>query len=323
MKVWVRCDKCGRSFETEECVRTDICPHCMSFVDIAKLRHPCGDKNAGPAKKDETGGKDAFAERAFPSEKRAAAGETKKNGESELYEALLLCAQTHCERKDWSKAAECYEKCLRERKDWRADFGIVLAQTCGFTDFSRFTFAGYDSAKSLAAHVRAAFSGMNEETRKQCAAKYLPLLDKRRAELCGERAALDRAVPLARENLRRSVGGDGEEKRKIRRSGQKTVVAIWAFSGLFLLSAAGIVAGFFAAAYVLAALAVFFAALFAAGLSVAAVSFHKFRQWEKIDETLRFSYESTIRDEEMLGEVSERTSEQIAAIDLISGYLKF
>ena len=74
---------------------------------------------------------------------------------------------------------------------------------------------------------------------------------------------------------------------------------------------------------VLAGLAVFFAVLFAAGLSVAAVSFQKFRQWEKIDETLRSSYESTIRDKEMLGEVSERASEQIAAIDLISGYLKF
>ena len=322
MKIRVECDRCGRAFEAEERALTDVCPHCMSFVDVSKLRDSCAGKDLVPAEKEEDKNSGGPAGRVCPTEKPAAADGTGKDGPG-AYEAFLSRAQTHCDRKEWRKAAECYEKCLRERKDWRADFGIVFARTCGFTDFAQFTFAGYDSAKSLAAHVRAAFSGMNEETRKQCAAKYLPLLDQRRAELCGERAALDRAVPLARENLRRSVGGDGEEKRKIRRSRQKTVVAIWAFSGLFLLSAAGIVAGFFAAAYVLAALAVFFAALFAAGLSVAAVSFHKFRQWEKIDETLRFSYESTIRDEEMLGEVSERTSEQIAAIDLISGYLKF
>lgn len=325
MKIRVECDKCGKAFEAEERALTDICPHCMSFVDISKLRNACGRGNPAPAEKKEDKNSDGsgFAGHVCPKENPAPAGRTGKDGDAEIYEALLSRAQTHCERKEWSKAADCYEKCLREGKDWRADFGIVFARTCGFTDFSQFTFAGYDSAKNLTAHVRAAFSGMDEENRKQYAARYLPLLDKRRAELCGERAALDGAVPRACENLRRLGGEDGEEKRETRRSKRKAVVSIWIFSGLLLLSVVGGVIGFFASSYVFAALAVFFAVLFAAGLSVAAVSFQKFRQWEKIDETLRSSYESTIRDKEMLGEVSERASEQIAAIDLISGYLKF
>ena len=90
-----------------------------------------------------------------------------------------------------------------------------------------------------------------------------------------------------------------------------------------VLAAAGAALCFLAGTYVFAAVAVFLAAFFAAGLFVSAVSYRKLKQREKIDDALRLSYGSTIRDKEMLGEVSERTSEQIAAIDLISGYLKY
>lgn len=324
MKIWVKCDKCGKAFEAEELARTDICPHCMSFVSIAKPGAAFGRKNPVSAEKkeDKNSGGSGSAGRICPREKPAAAGGTEKGGAAEVYEALLRRAQTYCKRKEWGKAADCYEKCLGCRKDWRADFGIVFAQTRGFTDFAQFTFSAYGSAKTLAAHVQAAFSGMNEEKRKQCAERYLPLLEKRRAELCGGRAALDRAVPLAREELRRLNSENGEEKRAARRPKGKFVLSLCLFSGLLLLAAAGTVICFLAQTYVFAVIAVFFAAFFAAGLFVSALSFQKYKRWETIDETLRLSHESTIRDEELLGEVSERTSEQIAAIDLISGYLR-
>ena len=324
MKVWCRCDKCGESFETEENVRTDVCPHCMSFVDIAEPRISRKDRDRAPAEKEGNArsGGDASAERGCPKEKHAAADGIKKGGAAEMYESLLLRAQTHCDRKEWREAADCYEKCLGYPKDWRTDFGIIFSQTRGLTDFSQFTFAGYGSAKTLAAHVRAAFSEMPEEKRKQYAARYLPLLQKRRAELCVGRTALDGAFPRAREELRRITGANGDIERDARRSKRKSAVAICLFSGLFLLAAAGSVLCFLAQAHVFAAVAVFLAAFFAAGVLVSAVSFQKLKHREKIDETLRFSYESTIQNKKLLEEVSERTSEQIEAIDLISGYLR-
>ena len=323
MKVWFRCDKCGESFEAEEGVRTDICPHCMSFVDVSKPRISRKDKTRGPAEKEENANSnDVSAARVCPKENRAGADEIKKSAEAEMYESLLLRAQTHCDRKEWREAAVCYEKCFACRKDWRADFGIIFTQTRGFTDFSQFTFAGYDSSKKLTAHVREAFSGMPEEKRKQYAARYLPLLQKRRAELCGGRTALDRAAPLARESLHCMDCKKEAEKRNPRRPKGNPAAAICLFSGLFLLTAVGSVLCFLAQAYVFAAVAVFLAAFFAAGVLVSAVSFQKLKHREKIDETLRFSYESTIQDEKILAEVSERTSEQTEAIDLISGYMR-
>lgn len=164
---------------------------------------------------------------------------------------------------------------------------------------------------------------MGEEKRKQYAAQYIPLLDERRRELCGGRAVLDTAVLRARENLRRLDSENGEEKRETQRSKRISFVSIFVFSVFLLLAAAGTALCFMAETYVFAAVAVFFAAFFAAGLFVSAVSYRKLKLREKIDDALRLSYSSTIRDKEMLGEVSERTSEQIAAIDLISGYLKY
>ena len=36
MKVRYKCYKCGKTFETEDRIRTDICPHCMSFIDLSQ-----------------------------------------------------------------------------------------------------------------------------------------------------------------------------------------------------------------------------------------------------------------------------------------------
>ena len=319
MKVWVRCCKCGEAFEAEEGVHTDVCPHCMFFVDIAKLRDSCEGNNPGAAENAEKRGVSAIhvPPRGKPTD------EIKKWRETEMYESLLRRAQAHCERKEWGKAATCYEECLYRRKDWRAHFGIVFARTRGFTDFSKFTFVEYDSAKKLISHVRTAFSGINEENKKKYAARYLPLLEKRRAELCGGLAALDRAVPRAHEGLRQLNSEAGETKREKQRSKRKIVVPMCLFLTFFLLSVVGTVISFLAEAYVFATVAMFFTAFFAAGLFISAVSFQKLKGLGKIDETLRFSFESTIRDKKLIEEVSERTSEQIAAIDLISGYLKF
>lgn len=70
MKVWFRCNKCGKAFEAEERVRTDICPHCMSFIDLSRAERLVGKPAAAVCGKEV----DPAADAASSAMKKTAAG---------------------------------------------------------------------------------------------------------------------------------------------------------------------------------------------------------------------------------------------------------
>lgn len=53
MKVLYKCYKCGKAFEAEDRIRTDICPHCMSFIDLSQAER-CAAPAETAAKPQET-----------------------------------------------------------------------------------------------------------------------------------------------------------------------------------------------------------------------------------------------------------------------------
>lgn len=53
MKVRYKCYKCGKAFEAEDRIRTDICPHCMSFIDLSRAER-CAAPAETAAKPQET-----------------------------------------------------------------------------------------------------------------------------------------------------------------------------------------------------------------------------------------------------------------------------
>ena len=166
MKVWFRCNKCGKAFEAEERVRTDICPHCMSFVDLKRAEKitAADDKNAAEeenifaahsARATPSSPKSA-AKAAMPSAKESANGAplakvagTPARGISpqgcpagadaeDTYDSLYAKAEKMLTFGAWGNASELFRHCLEKRESWQAHFGLVRATTRELTDLSNF-----------------------------------------------------------------------------------------------------------------------------------------------------------------------------------------
>lgn len=199
MKVWFRCNKCGKAFEAEERVRTDICPHCMSFIDLSRaerlVRKPaaavCG-KEVDPA-----------ADAASSAMKKTAAGAKSVNqaagtparGISPLdcpagadaedtYDSLYAKAEKMLTFGAWGNASELFRHCLEKRESWQAHFGLVRATTRELTDLSNFSAVQKDAD--------AAFDKMTAAERLSLGKRYVPKLDEKRQSLKNSLSLLER-----------------------------------------------------------------------------------------------------------------------------------
>lgn len=105
MKTEVKCYKCGKRISVYDYATTDICPECMSFIDVAQAKAALEEE-----------------------EKALSAPVTDQSEQSEKTDAPLT--ETAAE----PKAADLQA----EEENWRAPWRKVLQRTKGLTDFSHF-----------------------------------------------------------------------------------------------------------------------------------------------------------------------------------------
>lgn len=275
----VRCYKCGKEFSVREGVRSDICPACMSFIDIKKAlaemngcathanltaeksEELCAAENDPKTKKVTRAAVDirkktvqhkseisALAERSAKSEtekertadedsvssgqkltarilpvvikgrteektvpkpekenafavcetsdaqkeKTESTENTKntKNTESAetdfcgsgrvdakkeaTYEERLSQAEISLRENRFSEAREAFEACLKEKDDWRAEFGIVLSVTRGLYDLSLFSEVSENASRAL--------DKMPQEAKEKLGEHYIPQLQRMRED---------------------------------------------------------------------------------------------------------------------------------------------
>ena len=275
----VRCYKCGKEFSVREGVRSDICPACMSFIDVKKAlaemnggathanltaeksEELCAAENDPKTKKVAQAAVDirkktmqhkseisALAERSVKSEtekertadedsvssgqkliarilpvvikgrteektvpkpekenafavcetpdvlkeKTESTENTKntKNTESAetdfcgsgrvdakieaAYEERLSQAEISLRENRFSEAREAFEACLKERDDWRAEFGIMLSVTRGLYDLSLFSEVSENASRAL--------DKMPQEAKEKLGEHYIPQLQRMRED---------------------------------------------------------------------------------------------------------------------------------------------
>lgn len=183
MKIQVICGKCGKTFEAEESVRTDICPHCMSFVDLRGT-------GAAPAEKPAARARQKVPDAGSPMRPlqkevtpAASAAPAPQGG---TYAEACAGAESMMAAGAWSNAALLFAKGLAEKEDgWQARFGIVRAKTREFTDLSALAGVQEDAAAALRA--------MPAEERRAFGARYLPVLAEKRARPPSSSASASRA----------------------------------------------------------------------------------------------------------------------------------
>ena len=227
MKVWFRCNKCGEAFEAEERVRTDICPHCMSFIDLSRaerlVRKPaaavCG-KEVDPAadaassamKKTAAGAKSVNQAAGTPARGISPLGCPAGADAEDTYDSLYAKAEKMLTFGAWGNASELFRHCLEKRESWQAHFGLVRATTRELTDLSNFSAVQKDAD--------AAFDKMTAAERISLGKRYVPKLDEKRQSLKRSYAALE-----VRESLSTEQKGDSVSKNK-RRKGVVSGIAI-------------------------------------------------------------------------------------------------
>ena len=198
MKVWFRCNKCGKAFEAEERVRTDICPHCMSFIDLSRaerlVRKPaaavCG-KEVDPAadaassamKKTAAGAKSVNQAAGTPARGISPLGCPAGADAEDTYDSLYAKAEKMLTFGAWGNAAELFRRCLALRDCWQVRFGLVRAATRELTDLSKFADVQKDAD--------AAFDQMTAAERISLGKRYVPELEKKRKSIRKSYAALD------------------------------------------------------------------------------------------------------------------------------------
>lgn len=265
----VRCYKCGKEFSVREGARSDICPACMSFIDVKKAlekkrgettlskQQPerseelCAADNDPKMKTARTAveiyskteqnkrGISAVRERSERSEKGAVEKEISVNacntaserkltarilpveikgrgqektsvkpekekvfavcettdvqkGKTEstetdfcglecadakkeaTYEERLSQAEISLRENRFSEARKAFEACLKERDDWRAEFGIVLSATRGLYDLSLYS--------EVSEHASRALDEMPQEAKEKLGEHYVPQLQRMREE---------------------------------------------------------------------------------------------------------------------------------------------
>ena len=199
MKVWFRCNKCGKAFEAEERVRTDICPHCMSFIDLSRaerlVRKPaaavCG-KEVDPAadaassamKKTAAGAKSVNQAAGTPARGISPLGCPAGADAEDTYDSLYAKAEKMLTFGAWGNASELFRHCLEKRESWQAHFGLVRATTHELTDLSNFSAVQKDAD--------AAFDKMTAAERISLGKRYVPKLDEKRQSLKNSLSLLER-----------------------------------------------------------------------------------------------------------------------------------
>ena len=200
MKVWFRCNKCGKAFEAEERVRTDICPHCMSFIDLSRaerlVRKPaaavCG-KEVDPAedaassamKKTAAGAKSVNQAAGTPARGISPLGCPAGADAEDTYDSLYAKAEKMLTFGAWGNASELFRHCLEKRESWQAHFGLVRATTRELTDLSNFSAVQKDAD--------AAFDKMTAAERISLGKRYVPKLDEKRQSLKNSLSLLERS----------------------------------------------------------------------------------------------------------------------------------
>lgn len=320
MKVWFRCNKCGKAFEAEERVRTDICPHCMSFIDLSRaerlVRKPaaavCG-KEVDPAadaassamKKTAAGAKSVNQAAGTPARGISPLGCPAGADAEDTYDSLYAKAEKMLTFGAWGNASELFRHCLEKRESWQAHFGLVRATTRELTDLSNFSAVQKDAD--------AAFDKMTAAERISLGKRYVPKLDEKRQSLKNSLSLLERndLHEFIMQKDKRSTLGEPNRKG----------IAAIAVGGIFLAVFLIIGAALFGALPEQPAVGtVVLCAGIAAGvvcIAFGARAYSKEKRANAAKEAVRAVAEQTRNFER------EKLMAQIDAIDYLCGFLKY
>lgn len=182
MKETVRCYKCGREFETDAGVRSDICPGCMSFVDVPLAREAYRKAHgaAGEAAPERRDLSAAVGRESLAPEKEAPSVNSALSRAEKLLEAGV-----------WSVAREEFAAALLQEECWQAHWGIVRAATRELSDLSSFF--------SVREHADAALDKMPAQERRQAGARYLPQLNEMRRRTAEALKTAENVAPPPKE----------------------------------------------------------------------------------------------------------------------------
>ena len=304
MKIQVVCGKCGKTFEAEESVRTDVCPHCMSFVELRGTGAASAEKLTGNGQLKTPGAGSPIR----PLQKGTGSAAPASPGDT--YAAAYAEAERMMAAGAWSNAARLFVKCLAEKEDgWQARFGLVRAKTREFTDLSALAGVQEDAAVALRA--------MPREERRAFGVRYLPVLTEKRRALARSLNALNSAdVPAqsgndlldaAGENMGITAGGKGGKKST------PAVILCFCIAGILF-----VIGGAVMSASVAAGGAVFAAGALA-GVAGIALGIRSEVRKKRADAAQRAVAE--VKEESRRAEKKELQA-QLDAIDLFCGYLK-
>lgn len=321
MKREVKCYRCGKIFAAEESVRSDICPACMSFIDLGRAKEAYAEerKNSRPgahgiaanpadAGREKTPqsaapAKDSLSENAAVNRTGPSVRESPKAPHAETErdrENLMRRAQEALEEGRWEDSAALWEESLAIAEDWRAHFGIVLAETRDLSDFSCFA--------KVKNHADKALERADALRRAALAAAYLPRLNRLRTELSQKADALRAA---AAESPERKIRQDRESGKKGYRAAGAVCIVFAALAFVILVAAlsTGAPVGVYAVSVPLIIFSAVLAVVFLAAYS---------RIGKKQPESMAF----TFGEDGKSGEIAA-LEEQIDAIDFICGSIKY
>lgn len=319
-KVKVRCYKCGNEFEVNEGVRSDICPACMSFVDISRAREAYGqaadtqssEKEVRPGETEEVPAESPAAkpqtrtgeyvpkEEIAPSEEPLQAEQTvPEEGTAPAESDGLVQAEKLLEAGIWNAAREKFLQVLEERDCWQAHWGIVCAATRQLTDFSGFS--------AVRDHVEEAFSQMPAQERHRLGERFVSQLSELRRRTVQAIKATEKALPPLQESQYR-------KKKSVLFFAGGIVFFVFLFVAVTLLGNSGGNAGLSAAGglFIIFDLAVL---LFLIGFAIR-------RFWQEYRDKQALQAVEDSKREQHESEV-KKLRERLDSIDILCGYLKY
>ena len=321
-KKEIVCYKCGKPFSVRQDALSDVCPNCMSFIDVVRAEREKG-LHIGACETEKESAEDTLALQDTESEEVIEISEVstvvepeiiEKNAEEEPCESkdktedLIEQGKEYLEQENWVAACKAFSQSLAIQEDWRGYFGILAAETRDLTNFSYKNSSSYEMVKF---HIQKALKTIPEKDRKSLADRYLPRLESKRRELVAEQNQIDSEQNAGKSSIFKSKLPEKQssEQGYLPIGRIVSAIVLFLFGFIFLFVSFSFVSNFF---WITVIMIVFAVALFVIGI----------RDLKEKKEKER------IEDMQTSAQISQRThteniSRQIDVIDFICGLLKF
>ncbi len=316
-KKEIVCYKCGKPFSVRQDALSDVCPNCMSFIDVVRAEREKG-IHIGACETEKESAEDTLVLQKAKAKESMAVSEVTTVAKPEIIEKkaveesfksrnktedLIGQGKAFLEKKNWAAARNAFSQSLAVEDDWRGHFGILAAETRDLTDF-----ASYDKVKF---HAQKALKTLPEKDRKPLADRYLPRLESKRRSLVDEQNSINSEQNAGKSSIfTHKLFEESSSKQ------DSSIIAIIFLAIIFFV--AGGVLLYFSANFAAEIIGVGIMMLvFSVVIFVGALKRHAVQKEKKEIEQIETSFQISRRTR------TEQISRQIDAIDFICGLLKF